>query len=88
MRWARVQESHNSDALLNAIYSLLQNYSVLKVLHQSGALLYTNNLEEVQNLLDKCNENSKDKWEITTFQGFCILQRAMNLFLSSCKSNS
>jgi hypothetical protein len=88
MRWARVQESHNSDAVLNAMYNLLQKYSVLKVLHQSGALLYTNNLEEVQDLLEKCNENSRDQWEITMFQGFCILQKAMNLFISSsCKSN-
>jgi hypothetical protein len=87
MKWARAQESHNSDALLNAIYSLLQKYSVLKVLHQSGALLYSNNLEDIQDLLEKCNETSGDKWESTTFQGFCILQRAMNLFISSCKSN-
>jgi hypothetical protein len=87
MRWARAQESHNSDAVLTAMYNLLQKYSVLKVLHQSGALLYTNNLEEVQDLLEKCNENSRDQWEITMFQGFCVLQRAMNLFISSCKSN-
>jgi hypothetical protein len=87
MRWARAQESHNSDAVLTAMYNLLQKYSVLKVLHQSGALLFTNNLEEVQDLLERCNENSRDQWEITTFQGFCVLQRAMNLFISSCKSN-
>jgi hypothetical protein len=87
MRWARAQESHNSYAVLTAMYNLLQKYSVLKVLHQSGALLYTNNLEEVQDLLEKCNENSRDQWEITMFQGFCVLQRAMNLFISSCKSN-
>lgn len=87
MKWARMQEGYNADAVLNAVYNLLQKHSVLKVLHQYGALAHASNLEEVQDLLEKCNENSGDKWEITTFQGFCILKRAMNLFISSCKFN-
>jgi len=87
MQWIQRQENHNVKAVLDAVFSLLQKYSTLNVLHQSGALVHSNSTE-IQELLEKCNQGlTKDSWESITFQGFCILTKAMNLFYLAGKIN-
>ncbi|XP_059471700.1 zinc finger FYVE domain-containing protein 26 isoform X2 [Neocloeon triangulifer] len=88
MSWIKKQEKLNAEVIQVAVLSLLSKYSPLKVLHQSGALLESN-WDEIHKLLKSCKQDDtkSSSWESVTFQGYCIMIKAMNLFFSACKFN-
>ncbi|KAF4526270.1 hypothetical protein B566_EDAN010980 [Ephemera danica] len=87
VKWVQRHDKNCSQSVKCSVLEKLQKFSTLKVLHETGCLANSDK-QAVENLLLKAKSNSVEDWEVTIFQGFCVITSVLQLISASLSEGS